>query len=277
MPENKLRVLTIIPARLASTRLPNKPLADILGKPMIVRVYEQALQANLGEVIVACDSKEIADAIENAGGKVIITDPNLPSGTDRIFAALQQLPNSGDFDVIVNLQGDLPVIDPQVIIAAANAALQSDADIATVASVIKNKDEINNPNVVKIAIAFLENLQFGQALYFSRAPIPYAVENDSKSTLNQNSPDLESGGHHECDVKNKYYHHIGIYAYKRKALEKFVNLKPSNLEKRESLEQLRALENGMKIVVQVVDSHPLSVDTGEDLQRVKTFLENQND
>ncbi len=276
------KVLTIIPARLASTRLPNKPLADIFGKPMIVRVYEQAKKADLGEIVVACDSKEIAEAIENAGGKAIITDPNLPSGTDRIFAALQQLPNFRDFDVVVNLQGDLPVIDPQVIIAAANAALQSDADIATVASVIQNKDEITNPNVVKIAIAFLENSQLGQALYFSRAPVPYAVENDSKSILNQNNLDLESGdprkaGHHECDVKNKYYHHIGIYAYKRKALEKFVSLKPSNLEKRESLEQLRALENGMKIVVQIVDSHPLSVDTAQDLERVKTFLKNQND
>jgi 3-deoxy-manno-octulosonate cytidylyltransferase (CMP-KDO synthetase) len=267
------RILTIIPARLASTRLPNKPLADILGKPMIVRVYEQAKKANLGEVVVACDSREIAQAIENVGGKAIITDPNLPSGTDRIFAALQQLPNSEEFDVIVNLQGDLPIIDPQVIVAAANAALQSDADIATVASVIKNADEISNPNVVKIAIAFLENPQLGQALYFSRTSIPYGVKDDSKSTLNQNNVDSESGdprkaGRQECDVKNKYYHHIGIYAYKRKALEKFVNLRPSNLEKRESLEQLRALENGMKIMVQIVDSHPISVDTKEDLQRV---------
>jgi len=243
------RILIIIPARLASTRLPNKPLADILGKTMIVRVYEQAKKANLGEIVVACDSLEIAEAIENAGGKAIITDPNLPSGTDRIFAALQQLPNSEEFDVIVNLQGDLPIIDPQVIIAAANAALQSDADIATVASVIKNIDEISNPNVVKIAIAFLENPQLGQALYFSRAAIPYG--------------------------KGEYYHHIGIYAYKRKALEKFVNLKPSNLEKRESLEQLRALENGIKIVVQIVDSHPISVDTNEDLEQVKSFLQNQ--
>ncbi len=249
MPENKLRVLTIIPARLASTRLPNKPLADIFGKPMIVRVYEQAKKAGLGEIVVACDSKEIAEAIENAGGRAIITDPNLPSGTDRIFAALMQIENYQQFDVVVNLQGDLPVIDPQVVVAAAQAALKTDADIATVASVIKNSDEITNPNVVKIAIAFLENSQLGQALYFSRAPIPHGA--------------------------GDYYHHIGIYAYKRKALEKFVNLKPSNLEKRESLEQLRALENGMKIVVQIVDSHPLSVDTAEDLERVKTFLENQ--
>ncbi len=259
MPENMSRVLTIIPARLASTRLPNKPLADIMGVPMIARVYEQAKKANLGEVIVACDSKEIVDAIENIGGRAILTDPNLPSGTDRIFAAFRQIDNYQEFDVIVNLQGDLPDINPKTIIAAANAALQSDADIATVASKITDVDEVNNPNVVKIAIAFLENPQLGQALYFSRAAIPYAIESGAKSSLNQNS----------------YYHHIGIYAYKRKALEKFVNLKPSNLEKRESLEQLRALENGMKIVVQIVDSHPLSVDSSEDLERVKMLIKNQ--
>lgn len=276
------KVLTIIPARLASTRLPNKPLADILGKPMIVRVYEQAKAANLGEVVVACDCGEIADVIENAGGRAIITDPNLPSGTDRIFAALKQIENNQEFDVIVNLQGDLPAIDPIVIKAAANAALQSDADIATVASIIKNADEISNPNVVKIAIAFGENVNLGQALYFSRAPIPYAVEGDAKSTNNKNNSDLASGDPHnfstlggwsECGVKNKYYHHIGIYAYKRKALEQFVSLVPSKLEKTESLEQLRALENQMKIVVQIVDSHPLSVDTADDLQNVKMFLQ----
>ncbi len=240
------KILTIIPARLASTRLPNKPLADIMGKPMIVRVFEQAKKANLGEIVVACDSKEIKDAVENAGGKAIITDPNLPSGTDRIYAAMLQMPNYQDFEVIVNLQGDLPVIDPKVVEAAANAALRSDADIATVASVIKNESEITNPNVVKIAIAFDETKKFGQALYFSRASIPHGA--------------------------GDYYHHIGIYAYKRKALEKFVKLSPSNLEKRESLEQLRALENQMKIVVQVVDSHPLSVDTKEDLEAVINFL-----
>ena len=244
------KILTIIPARMASTRLPNKPMADIGGEPMIVRVFKQAQKANLGEVVVACDSTEIAAAITAAGGMAIITDANLPSGTDRIFAALKQLPNYQQFEIIVNLQGDLPVIDPQVIIAAAEAAVNSNADIATVASVIKNSEEINNLNVVKIAIAFSENnkngQKLGQALYFSRAAIPHGV--------------------------GEYYHHIGIYAYKREALEKFVNLKPSALEMRESLEQLRALENQMKIIVQIVDSHPLSVDTKDDLERVKNFL-----
>ncbi|NBV06844.1 MAG: 3-deoxy-manno-octulosonate cytidylyltransferase [Proteobacteria bacterium] len=236
----KNKVLTIIPVRLASTRLPNKPLADICGKSMIQRVYEQALAANLGEVLIACDGEEIAAEVKKFGGKFVITDPNLPSGTDRIYAAYKKFHGDG-FDVILNLQGDLPNIDPQVIRAAAKAALEHDCDIATVASKIENIAEITNPNVVKIAISFIEET-LGKALYFSRAPIPF-----SKTTA------LD------------FYHHIGIYAYKKSALEKFVSLSPSNLEQRESLEQLRALENDMKILVKIVQAHPLSVDTQEDL------------
>lgn len=229
------KILVAIPARLASTRLPNKPLADILGKSMIQRVYEQALAADLGDVVIACDGEEIANEAKKIGAKFVITDPKLPSGTDRIYAAWKAL--GGDFGVIVNLQGDLPNIDPKVISAAAKAALNKDCDIATVASKIKNPDEITNPNVVKIARA-----ESGRALYFSRSPIPY----------NQGD----------------YFHHIGIYAYKKSALEKFVNLAPSMLERRESLEQLRALENDLKIFVEIVDAHPLSVDTKEDLEAV---------
>lgn len=240
------KVLTIIPVRLASTRLPNKPLADICGKTMIQRVYEQALAANLGDVLIACDGEEIANEIKKFGGKFVITDPDLPSGTDRIYAAYKKF-HGEDFEVVVNLQGDLPNIDPKVIRAAANAALENDCDIATVASKIKNDDEIHNPNVVKIAIAFKEE-DLGKALYFSRCPIPF-----SKSNSN-------------------YYHHIGIYAYKKSALEKFVNLSPSILERRESLEQLRALENDMKIFVKIVDAHPLSVDTKEDLEIVTKLI-----
>lgn len=246
------KILTIIPARLASTRLPNKPLADIGGKPMILRVYEQAKKTNLGEVVVACDSQEIANIIENVGGKAIITNPDLPSGTDRIFVALQKMPNHQEFEIIVNLQGDLPVIDPQVIIATAQLALKTNTDIATLASVIKDDEEINNPNVVKIAIALLSDnnpelgKRLGRALYFSRLAIPHGAK--------------------------EYYHHIGIYAYKRVALEKFVSLSPSKLEKTESLEQLRALENQMSIAVQIVDSHPTSVDNPQDLERVRSLL-----
>ncbi|MBU6140259.1 MAG: 3-deoxy-manno-octulosonate cytidylyltransferase [Proteobacteria bacterium] len=236
------KILIIIPARLASTRLPNKPLADILGKTMIQRVYEQAVAADLGDVLIACDGEEIAEVAKKFGAKFVITDPNLPSGTDRVYAAWQAL--NKDFEVIVNLQGDLPNIDPSVIRAAAEAALNRDCDFATVASKITNPDEITNPNVVKIARA--EN---GRALYFSRSAIPHGEGN--------------------------FLHHIGIYAYKKSALQKFVKLAPSALEKRESLEQLRALENDMKIIVEIVDAHPLSVDTPEDLVAVTREIEKQ--
>lgn len=236
------KIITIIPVRLASTRLPNKPLADIGGKSMIHRVYEQAQKAGLGDVVIACDGEEIAAEAKKIGAKFVITDPNLPSGTDRIYAAFKSLKE--DFDVIINLQGDLPNIDPKVIQAAARAASRADCDIATVASKIKNVAEITNPNVVKIAIA-----ESGRALYFSRCPIP----------------------HSKADF-DEYFHHIGIYAYKKSALEKFVKLAPSRLEKRESLEQLRALENDMKIFVEVVDAHPLSVDTREDLEIVTKLI-----
>ncbi len=236
------KIAIIIPARLASTRLPNKPLVDILGKSMIQRVYEKAVEADLGPVFVACDGEEIASNVKSFGGQFVLTDANLPSGTDRIHAASQAI--AQNFDIIVNVQGDLPNIDPKVIRAAADAASAHDCDIATVASKIKNRDEITNPNVVKIAIAFDAD-NCGNALYFSRAAIPYSKENSQD-----------------------YFHHIGIYAYKKSALQKFVSLKPSVLEQRESLEQLRALENGMKIIVKLVDAHPLSVDTKEDLEIV---------
>lgn len=240
------KILTIIPVRLASTRLPNKPLADICGKTMISRVYEQAAKANLGDVLIACDGEEIAAEARKIGANFVITDPDLPSGTDRIYAAYKSF--GKDFDVIVNLQGDLPNIDPEVIKSAAEAAFTSDCDIATVASKIKNESEISNPNVVKIAISFKEK-NLGKALYFSRCPIPYSKTNEAD-----------------------FYHHIGIYAYKKTALEKFVKLEPSTLEKRESLEQLRALENDMTIFVRIVDAHPLSVDTKEDLEIVTKLI-----
>lgn len=243
------KFLTIIPVRLASTRLPNKPLADILGKSMIRRVYEQAVKANLGKVVIACDGEEIAKEVEKFGGEYVITDPNLPSGTDRIYAAYQKFKDE-TFDAIINLQGDLPNIDPEVIKAAALASLQEGCDVATVASKITNKLEITNPNVVKIAIAFKEE-NLGKALYFSRCPIPYSKDDNAD-----------------------YFHHIGIYAYKKQALEKFITLQQSSLEKRESLEQLRALENDMTIFVKIVQAHPLSVDTKEDLEVVTNVIAN---
>lgn len=236
------KIAVIIPARLASTRLPNKPLVDILGKTMIARVYEKAKQVPNVEVFVACDSQEVKSEIENIGGHAILTDPNLPSGTDRIYAALKRL--GQDFDYVVNLQGDLPNVDPKTIEAAIVAINETDADIATVATIIEEEDEIDDPNIVKIAIAF-QGHDIGKALYFSRCPIPYS------KNKNQN-----------------YYHHVGIYAYKKAALEKFVNLAPSALEKQESLEQLRALENNMSIAVKIVQGNPLSVDTQKDLENI---------
>lgn len=241
----KKKVIIIIPARLASTRLPNKPLAMIDGKTMIQRVYEQALKANLGEVFIATDGLEIGNEVKKFGGNYILTNPDLQSGTDRIYSAYKLLKE--DFDIIVNVQGDLPNIDPKVITECTNLALESDCDIATVASKITDISEINNPNVAKIALA-----QNGLALYFSRSAIPFSK-----------------------NINDDYFHHIGIYAYKKNALEKFVNLTPSPLEKRESLEQLRALENGMKIAVKIVDAHPLSVDTQEDLDKVINLIKSK--
>lgn len=249
------KVLTIIPVRLASTRLPNKPLADIAGKSMIQRVYEQAIKANIGDVIIACDGQEIAEEAKRIGAKFVITDPNLPSGTDRIYEAYKQISQDKDYikniEIILNLQGDLPNIDPKIIASTADIALKQNCDITTIASKIIEKSEINNPNVVKIAIAFKEE-NVGKALYFSRSAIPYGKENE------------------------EFYHHIGIYAYKKESLEKFVNLKQSALEKRESLEQLRALENDMNIYVNIVATNPLSVDTREDLENVtKNIIANE--
>lgn len=240
----------IIPVRLASTRLPNKPLAIINGKSMIQRVYERAKESGVENIFIACDGQKIADEVKSFGGEYIITDPNLPSGTDRVYQALQKI--SRNFDFIVNLQGDLPNIDPKVIKKAFEVIYNNQCDIVTLASPIKEITEIKDPNVVKIAISFKnDNFEQGKALYFSRSEIPYSK------------------------ISETYYHHIGIYAYTRNALEKFVSLPPSYLEKRESLEQLRALENDMSIFVRVVDSNPLSVDTKEDLKNITQIIVNE--
>lgn len=244
------KVAIIIPARLASTRLPNKPLLDINGKTMISRVYEKALQTGIENVFVACDSDEIAKEVESFSGRYVLTDSNLPSGTDRIYSATQKI--GQEFDYIVNLQGDLPNVDPAIINEAVEILQNQDCDIATLASVIKDQEEVEDVNIVKIAIAFKES-KIGRALYFSRSPIPY---NRDKITQ---------------DI-GQYYHHIGIYAYRRQALEKFVNLEPSNLEKLESLEQLRALESDMSIYVKITESNPLSVDTQSDLDVITNLI-----
>jgi 3-deoxy-manno-octulosonate cytidylyltransferase (CMP-KDO synthetase) len=236
--------IVLIPARMASARLPGKPLAVIGGTPMIVRVWRRAVAANIGPVVVAAGEPEIVAAMEKAGGRAVLTDPDLPSGSDRIFAALKTLDPGGKHEVIVNLQGDLPALDPAQIRIVAGAL--GDADIATLAAEIDDPAERTNPNVVKPVVAWEPDGLSGRALYFTRAAAP-------------------SGD-------GPLFHHIGIYAFRRAALARFVSLPPSPLEKREKLEQLRALEAGMTIRVARVDSVPLSVDTPADLEKARALL-----
>ncbi|MBS0280687.1 MAG: 3-deoxy-manno-octulosonate cytidylyltransferase [Proteobacteria bacterium] len=238
--------ILLIPARLASTRLPAKPLADIGGVPMIVRVLRQAEAAGLGPVAVAAGEAEIAAAVEAAGGRAVLTDPGLPSGSDRIHAALEELDPDRRHDVVINLQGDLPALDPAQIRAVAAALADSGADIATLAAEIVDPAERDNPSVVKAVVAWDRDAKRGRALYFTRATAPAG--------------------------EGPLFHHVGIYAYRRDALTRFVGLPPSPLEVREKLEQLRALEANMSIAVARVDSVPLSVDTQADLERARKIL-----
>jgi len=245
-----MNAITIIPARLAASRLPNKPLAEIHGRPMIVHCWDRAVAADLGPVVVACADQEIVDAVRQAGGDAVLTSPDHPSGSDRIFEALNQVDPAGTHDVVINLQGDLPTIDPASIRAAITALNPNDAsgaDIGTIAARIDNEDERGNPNVVKVA-ADVRPGHPARALYFSRATVPAG-----------------SGDH---------FHHIGLYAYRRSALAAFVALPPGGLEQRERLEQLRALEAGMRIDVALVDTVPLGVDTPADLELARTLLRN---
>ncbi|MGE0745935.1 MAG: 3-deoxy-manno-octulosonate cytidylyltransferase [Rhodospirillales bacterium] len=240
------RPIVVIPARLAATRLPDKPLADICGVPMIVHVYRRAVAAGLGPVVVAAGDAPIADAVHAAGGRAVLTDPAHPSGTDRVHEAVEALDPAGEHDVVVNLQGDLPTIDPAVVAAALAPLADPAADIATLAAEIAEARERTDPNVVKIALGLAPGMRVGRALYFSRATIP-------------------SGD-------GPHYHHIGIYAYRRAALRRFVALPQGVLERRERLEQLRALENGMRIDAACVDTVPLGVDTPADLDRARRLL-----
>lgn len=236
--------IVLIPARMASTRLPGKPLADIAGKPMIVRVWEQAMKAGIGPVAVAAAEPEIVAAVVAAGGRAVLTPPDLPSGTDRIFAALKSLDPAGRHDVIVNLQGDLPALDPAYVKAVADALPGS--DMATLAALIDDPADRDNPNVPKPVVAWDADGRRGRALYFTRATAPTG--------------------------EGPLFFHIGIYAFARDALTRFVALPPSPLEKRERLEQLRALEAQMSIAVARVDSVPLSVDTPADLKKARRLL-----
>jgi 3-deoxy-manno-octulosonate cytidylyltransferase (CMP-KDO synthetase) len=239
--------IILIPARLASTRLPNKPLADIAGLPMIVHVLNRARESVLGPVAVACAEPAIAEAVTAAGGRAILTDPALPSGSDRIYAALQILDPDGRFDTIINLQGDLPTIPPDFLSTVLRPLAEPKFDIATLVAPIITAEEASSPSVVKCACAFGPNQTMAPALYFSRSRIP-------------------SGD-------GPLWHHIGIYAYRRAALAKFVALPESPLESREKLEQLRALEAGLAIGVAQVAFAPFGVDTAADLAHARRILE----
>jgi 3-deoxy-manno-octulosonate cytidylyltransferase (CMP-KDO synthetase) len=238
-------VLILIPARMASTRLPGKPLADIAGAPMIVHVLRRAQAAAIGPVAVATDSPEIAACVEKAGGRAVMTRPDHGSGSDRIFEALRSADPAGKAEIIVNLQGDLPTLPAADIVAALAPLADPMVDIATLAAEIVDARERSDPNVVKVVGTPVTPRRL-RALYFTRADAPAGA--------------------------GASYHHIGIYAYRRAALERFVSLPPSALEQRERLEQLRALEAGMRIDVTVVDSVPLGVDTEADLERARSLI-----
>jgi 3-deoxy-manno-octulosonate cytidylyltransferase (CMP-KDO synthetase) len=240
-----MSALILIPARMASSRLPGKPLADICGRPMIVHVAERAGESGLGRVVVATDTEAVAEAVRAHGFEAVMTRADHESGSDRIFEALTSLDPRGTVDVVVNVQGDLPTIDPEVIRAALRPLDQEAVDIATLGVEISLEAEMTNPNVVKIVGSAVAERRL-RALYFTRATAPWG--------------------------DGPLYHHIGLYAYRRAALERFVALPPSPLERRERLEQLRALEAGMRIDAEIVDSVPLGVDTREDLDRAREIL-----
>jgi 3-deoxy-manno-octulosonate cytidylyltransferase (CMP-KDO synthetase) len=239
--------IILIPSRLAATRLPNKPLADIHGKPMVIHVWERAIAAKIGRVVVAAGDQEIVDIIMAAGGEAILTSPDLPSGTDRVAAALTLLDGAGAHDVVVNVQGDLPNIESETLRAVIKGLEDvKGADITTPAAIITREEELHTDSVVKIAAEIASGAKHGRAVYFSRNLIPSGL-----------------GDH---------YHHIGVYAFRRAALEKFMALPVGTLAPRENLEQLRALAAGIHIEMILVDQIPQPVDTLADLERVRELL-----
>lgn len=238
--------LIVIPARMASSRLPGKPLADIAGAPMIVQVMRRAEEADIGPVLVACAEEEIAEAVRAAGGTALLTRPDHPSGSDRVFEAVEAFDPNGDYDAVVNLQGDLPALDPSAIKAVFQPLQNVAVDMATLVAEIIDEEELDDENAVKAVVSLAYGERIGRALWFSRLRTPWG-----------NGP---------------RYHHIGLYAYRRDALARFVSLPPAPLEQRERLEQLRALENGMRIDAAIVDTVPLGVDTPEDLARIRRMF-----
>ena len=239
------RALVLIPARMAATRLPGKPLLDIAGLPMIVHVLQRAEAAKIGRVAVATDTPEIAAAVRAHGGEAVMTSPDHPSGSDRIYEAMTLLDPNGKAEIVVNLQGDFPTITPDIIRAALPPLDDPAVDISTLAAQIHAEEEDQAPSVVKAVGSPISKRRL-RALYFTRATAPYG--------------------------DGPRYHHIGLYAYRRAALERFVRLPPSPLERQEKLEQLRALEAGMRIDVTIVDTVPRGVDTPADLETARQIL-----
>ena len=240
-----MSTLILIPARMASTRLPGKPLADIAGAPMIVHVARRAAEAGLGRVVVATDTHSVAQAVQSHGFEAVMTRADHESGSDRIFEALGKLDPDRRHDVVVNVQGDFPTLSPSAVAAVLEPLNDPEVDIATLAGEIVHEHERTNTNVVKVVGSPVAPGRL-RALYFTRATAPWG--------------------------EGPLYHHSGIYAYRRAALERFVQLPPSALEKREKLEQLRALEAGMRIDVTIIDEVPFGVDTPEDLERARAVL-----
>jgi 3-deoxy-manno-octulosonate cytidylyltransferase (CMP-KDO synthetase) len=239
------RTLVLIPARMAATRLPGKPLLDIAGLPMIVHVLRRAEAAQIGRVAVATDTPEIAAVVKSHGGEAVMTRSDHPSGSDRIYEALGKLDPRGEAEIVVNLQGDFPTILPDNIRSVLAPLADPAFDIATLAAEIHIEEESTNPNVVKVVGSIVSGRRM-RALYFTRATAPWG--------------------------DGPRYHHIGLYAYRRQALERFVTMPPSPLEQQERLEQLRAIEAGMRIDVTIVDTVPRGVDSPEDLARTRLLL-----
>jgi len=254
------KIVTMIPVRMASTRLPNKPLLDINGKSLLQRVYENVKKYVPGDIYVAAGDQVIVEACEKFGVKAILTDPKLPSGTDRIAAALKEIDPSGDkYDIVVNFQGDAVNVNPEINNQLIKIVEESGCDIATVGMVFKTQEEIDSPNNVKIVMGLRDGETEGRCLYFTRAAAPY-IRNPEKCS------------------NHDFYHHIGIYVYNAKSLRKIVSLPVGVLEARESLEQLRALENGMVIRAKLVNNlklnqeAPADIDTMEELEEARKTL-----
>lgn len=237
--------IVLIPARMNATRLPGKPLADIHGAPMIVHVWRRAMEADVGPVWVATDDSRVMDAVAAAGGGAVMTSCRHPSGSDRIFEAVGLVDGDGVHDIVINIQGDLPTLEPSVVRACLAPLAEPAVDIATLATPITREQEKDDPNVVKVIATELDPTRL-RALYFTRARAPWG--------------------------EGRLLHHIGLYAYRRDALRRFVAAPPSPLERREKLEQLRALEAGMRIDVALVDTAPLGVDAPEELERARVLL-----